>query len=1669
MSGKLLDVAPEGKVATKNKAPECMICCKEMTESVSCPKCGCGSYCSKECMELDGIHAMWCPWICKLEAYETQKRMKTEINLVNSEKLPYKMKRQLVKLVGERPLVNIYLGGKKVIGLWDTGAMISLMNDKFLEENFPDVEIHPIADFTGKDLTLTAANKSVIDITGVVILDFGVEEGEKLFRIPFLVTSQQISSPIIGYNTIEHLVKNFRNEINLPESLCCLVDCLSSSEKAEAMVNLIEKGSEIEELNSEARLEKNQVIYPGCCEKVRCRIKELKFCNGGDKLVVFSPFEEMCVEGDLVAFESVEVHKTRKKFVEVMVYNPTKQNMYLQKGRVLGQVSNAAAAYTLPILEKDLTVGEVQVEEKEGELKEMLSNLDFENLDGDQKKTVLELLEEEGEVFSKSKNDIGYIPDFKLDINLKDEAPFGEAYRKIPGPLYKEVKNHINDLLANGWIQHSYSPYASPMVCVRKKDGGLRLCIDFRKLNAKTIPDMQPIPRVQDIMDRLHGQRWFSTLDMSQAYHQGAMSEESRKYTAFTTPWSLYEWVRIPYGIMNAPAGFQRFINSCLAQLSDEICTAYLDDVLVFSKTFEEHIRNLRKVLKCLREKGVKLNLKKCHFFKEEIRYLGRLISAEGYRPDPKDVEALDKCKVPPTDVGKLRSLLGFLGYYRTYIKDFSRKMKPIYDLLQHTDAKKPKAGKKQLDSRMKIVWSDELQRIVEEVIDHLKSGNVVAYPDFSKPFVVHTDASQDGLGAALYQEQEGQLRIISLASRTLTTAEQNYFMHSGKLEFLALKWSVTERFHDYLINGRDFEVVTDNNPLTYLLTTAKLHSTGLRWVASLANYRFSIRYRSGKRHIDADYLSRTFVEDFKQLKGSTDKVITCEDTGILLAAATRKEKEIDAKLIHVNAIGLDQVEEGMEKIGKVELKSAQLEDKVIGIVYELVRDKQTGKDRDDLSREAKILMRQFDKLRIVDGVLKRTTARFEQIVLPEKYHKLVLEELHGKLGHLGADRVLELARSRFYWPRMRQYIEKYITKQCRCMIAKKQPKHDRAPLTPITSTYPFELLTIDYMHLDRSKGGYEFALVCCDHFTKFVQIYATKKNNALEAAGKIYNDLVLKYGFFSRVLSDQGGEFDGKLMKRLHELSGTKQSRTTPYHPQGNGQTERFNRTLLNMIRTLKEHEKKDWASHLSKLAFAYNATVHSSTGFSPYYLMFGREPRLPVDSVFDIDGNEDKKMRKSYKTFSDDWQQAMNQAFEIVNRNKEKAGQQNKAYYDKKARGVELVLGDRVLSRNRERGGTGKIRTVWEDKVYRIVEKSKDIPVFVIKPEDGGKSKRVHRNDLLRCNLIFPREVREVPNQGQERVPKQSEKTQGGSGRNLRSTKQKVSKVAPGPSEKRWGGQNDGDPESPDDEQDMAPVTSMGDQGLVRDESSEEDTDHELIIVRRYNYRTSEGESEDVGPSSALLTKGGPEYRLEETGTELNVSEGDETLGQANNPENSLAAENEEISPADPPQEQIREGGPSDEERGGTYERGGNHPGVLENDHEATFPKSPSPDNLPQAKDTASGEPDEFGHSPETREEISYTTEECTQGTQEGTTTQQGDVTIHSFIPSEALNFSGCHFGTAHQEFEGQEMSLGSPSPLRGGQVRHSTIIREAPTSENLDRRSRKNRGVPRTRLDL
>ena len=1309
---------------------------------------------------------------------EAQKKLKKKIDCALKDNVV--LRNRLVKLIGNKPLFECVLGGVSgVMVLWDTGSMISLLNLDWVRTTFPGATLLPTSAFLEEEgeVWFSAANNSEMVMVGCVVLPFTL--GGRSVDVPFLVTEAELSGPIVGYNVIEHFVKTGKPEDVVSQLATSICDVEAG--KVKIMVNLINKSIEDDDYLGDLRAVKPCVIPPKSSARIRCRVKgDVK---GVDMMFICS---EPCVsdwDDDLIVSESLgELVRGRTPHVNIELRNSSCKEIYIQKNMLVGEICAVNAVLPLKLFNSDPfdTSGKVEVlnvEASAGVTPEAKwqPQAKLDHLPPDQRKEIEELLYEECDVFARTDTDIGDIPDLQMDIHLTDEIPVNQAYRHLPRKLYDDVKNYLNDLIVNGWIQESSSPYSSPIVCVRKKDGTLRMCVDYRRLNLKTIPDRQPIPRVQDLLDGLHGKRFFSTLDMAKAYHQGYVKDICRKYTAFSTPWALFEWLRIPFGLKNAPAAFQKYMNTALAGLLDSVCLAYLDDILVFGTTFAEHKENLRTVLRRLKSKGVKLRVDKCEFVKTEVRYLGRLVSAEGYRADPEDTKALEKFRDPPKTVGDVRSLLGFLGYYRPYVRDFAKKLKPVYDLLKLNKQdgagdKVVQPGKKQegkrYDKRKAVVWTGELQGLVNDVIDILQSPQVMAYPDFHSPFILNTDASGVGLGAVLYQKQgeEKLNRVISYASRTLSPAENNYHLHSGKLEFLALKWAVTEKFANYLGYGVKSTIYTDNNPLTYIMTSAKLNATGMRWVADLSAYDFELKYRPGKSNGDADGLSRNPSNDIETLERECTEKCDRE----ILASILSADRDMDDN--YCNAISVDTLNfpslpsAGSDDVTVTssDLQKAQLDDADVGPVFQAVATG-TRPDRRDwkmLSGRSKQLFRQWKKLAIANGVLVRHTSQNIQIILPEKLHGLVFIELHEKMGHLGLERVLDLARRRFFWPHMAADIDHYIHNKCRCVIQKKSNRQERAPMVPIHATYPLEIVSIDYTKVDPCKGGFKYILVVTDHFTRFAQAYPTRSNKGRPAADKIFNNFILQFGYPTRLHHDQGREFTNELFQHLHELTGIRKSRTTPYHPEGNGQCERFNRTLINMLKSIPEGQKKNWKEHLPKLTFAYNASIHKATQFSPFFLLFGREPRLPIDDVFpDVnpapDGaphdlspfaNHDVTNRENFGPFVREWNARMNEAYALANENIGKQANYNKTKHDNNNKCVEIVIGDRVLVRNVRphdaKTRAAKLSSYWSPVVYEVLEKLKGVPVYVVREwgNTDGNTRVLHRNLLKRVNELAP-----------------------------------------------------------------------------------------------------------------------------------------------------------------------------------------------------------------------------------------------------------------------------------------------------------------------------------------
>ena len=399
------------------------------------------------------------------------------------------------------------------------------------------------------------------------------------------------------------------------------------------------------------------------------------------------------------------------------------------------------------------------------------------------------MIEKFHHIFAVEDLELGKTNIVKHEIHLDSYVPFNELYRRIPPHQYEEVKKHLNEMLEIGAIRRSNSPWASAVVLVRKKDGSLRFCIDLRKLNAHTIKDAYSLPRIEDSLDTLNGSCIFTSIDLKVGYWQVELEEKSIPLTAFTVgPLGFFECSRMPFGLTNAPATFQHLMETCLGDLHLNWCIIYLDDVILFSKTPKEHIERLEAVFQKISEAGLKLKPSKCEFFRSRIHYLGHIVSKNGIETDPKKIEAIKNWPVPRT-VHDIRSFLGFTNYYRKFVYKYAHKARPLNKLISGENAKK---------KNRKVEWTPEHEATFQELKSACSETPVLAYANYKKSFRLNTDASKTGLGAVLYQQQDdNSYRVIAYASCSLSKTEQNYDAH--KLKFLALKWSVTERFHEYL------------------------------------------------------------------------------------------------------------------------------------------------------------------------------------------------------------------------------------------------------------------------------------------------------------------------------------------------------------------------------------------------------------------------------------------------------------------------------------------------------------------------------------------------------------------------------------------------------------------------------------------------------------------------------------------------------------------------------------------------------------------------------------------------------------------------------------------------------------------------------------------------------
>jgi len=729
-----------------------------------------------------------------------------------------------------------------------------------------------------------------------------------------------------------------------------------------------------------------------------------------------------------------------------------------------------------------------------------------------------------------------------------------------PGRIYPvnaqqeaELKTQLADLVERGFIRPSSSPFGAPVLFVRKKDGTSRMCQDFRGLNKISVKNSYPLPRIDQLLDRLHGATVFSKIDLQMGYNQVRIEPEDIPKTAFRTRYGLYEYLVMPFGMCNAPATFQRLMNDIFRDHLDVFVLVYLDDVLIYSRTLADHKRHLHTVLTLLRRHHLYCKLSKCQFGRHSMEFLGHDVGKDGIRVSP-DKQAALRDWPTPTNATEVRAFLGLANYLRRHVPHFSSIGRELTDLT-HLD----------------VVWHWDVHHQV--AFDALKAActnaQVVWPPDSTQTYVVTTDASDFAVGAVLEQDQAGVRRVIAYESKKFSSAERNKTAYEK--EMLAVLFALRTWRH-HLLGPRRFLLLCDNSAVTFLLRQPQLSPQQARWQQTLSEYNYEIRHVPGRENVAADALSRR-----PDLQVTAVSMLSTTD----LADAVRLAAPADA-------------------------------------VYR--RDAARADDPDDPRPPFAFA---------ADGLLytqPATRSAKGRLYLPAgRPRDMVLHEVHDAptAGHMGRDKTLKRVKRRFYWPAMDKDVADYVKSCAVCQANKRGTQPPIGLLQPLPiPDHPWESVSLDLTFLPRSRRRHDCAVVFVDRLTKMVKIAACVSTITAPQVAQLFVDHVLRngYGVPTSLVSDRDPRFTGHFWAAMSKLLGTKLRMSTAYHPETDGQTENANKTIKQVLRSCVNDHQDDWDEHLTLVEFAINSSVSPSTGFSPFFLNNGREPRLPWSLGHDV-----------------------------------------------------------------------------------------------------------------------------------------------------------------------------------------------------------------------------------------------------------------------------------------------------------------------------------------------------------------------------------------------------------------------------------------------------------------
>ncbi len=931
-------------------------------------------------------------------------------------------------------------------------------------------------------------------------------------------------------------------------------------------------------------------------------------------------------------------------------------------------------------------------------------------------------------------------------IHTEDVPPIKCRTRPINPWLEADLKRQIHDLLQREVIEASKSPWNFPLVAAPKKNGKIRWCVDYRKLNDITRKDAYPIPCIEDNLARLCNAKVFSCLDGSGAFHVIDVREEDRPKTAFSTPWGSYQYKRMPFGLTNGPASYSRLIQLALEGIPVSVAMPYLDDIIVTSIDMEEHFRHLEKILQVHRKAGLKLQPSKCQLFQEQVEYLGHLVSKEGVQPVKAYLEVIASWPMP-RNKNEIRIFLGKTGYYRRFIKGYSGIAGPLSDL----------AGKGTPEEEKETLnVTPEMTASFEQLKQRLQSAPILAYPRFEseEPFILDTDWSHDAnaIGGVLSQVQDGKERVIQYGSKKLSKSQRSYGATKGELTaflYFAKHWS-------YFLRYRPFILRTDHHPLKTIRSMQPQTSHTLRMLGVCADLDFDVVHRAGIRHLNADALSRA---PHVAAAPDADQDVAIDDDlriqNLMLIDGEMEDEPEEAPPLQLGLLRqqLGPLQEEDEALKQIH---GWLKEGTWPEAAQIAQDATHPDTRTYFQMRDKLAFNEEGLITYHDPVTSR-----QLLCLPQRLWQAAAQQAHEEGGHAGinatSDRLLRVV----YFPRLKAEVTETLKSCVPCQKKRGRLTDQRHTLHASLAGFPFQRICMDFVgplhekRLQASRNKYIFTVR--DTFSKWLEAFAVPAATSEAALDCLLTHVFPRFGLPEVLHSDRGTHFTAHVFPAVAKRLGIKLTYTPAYNPKSNP-VERAHQDLGNILRAMMQETDAGWEKLLPQAVFAMNTSVHTSTGTSPFRVLFGKDPSTPLHLIYGDPNN--KAEATTVQQYAQEIQQRVAAAHKAVRVELEAAVERRRRQYHRDAQTYQPGQLVWLFTPAANPGVSRKLQTFWTGP-WRILEEVNQV-TYRIQPDpswQGQKEQVVSIDRLKPYHAQQDSAVQNVPPQREHDVAMQTD----------------------------------------------------------------------------------------------------------------------------------------------------------------------------------------------------------------------------------------------------------------------------------------------------------------------